>query len=156
MTSENQRESIYPEKTKVSEWIKLLKIDEQIVEQIGKNENLAKSLKELMTALKPYEKCQSGIVIDLIKRTHTVQAKLPIKASVLDGMDLRELSLDRLKILVTNEKLSMNELLLLADKTLKMPIGSLKKLKKEVVRQKILNVIQNNEKLDTIARQAAG
>lgn len=156
MTRENQKESIFPEKTKVSDWIKLLKIDEQFVEQIGKHENLAKSLKELRAALKPYEKCQYEKVIDLIKQTRTVEAKLSTKASVLEGINLKELSLDRLKILVANEKLSKNELLLLADKTLKMPIGTLKKLKKEVVRQKILNVIQNSEKLDTIARQAAG
>ncbi len=143
-------------KTKVSDWIPLLETVEKLVTQIGKNEDLSKSIGDLIIALKPYERYQYGKVIYLLSQKHQTSEQLILKPSVLDGLDLETLSFDRLKIIISGEDLSKNELLLLANKTLKMPIGTLKKLKKEIIKQKILSVVQNSEKLDTIARQAGG
>lgn len=155
MSMSEEKGLINPEKTRVLEWIKLLKAVEQFLEQIGKHENLVTSIRELRAALKPFEKCQYKEVLDLLKPGNETKGDLSTKVSILDGLNLEELSLNKLKILALNDSVSKNELLLLADKTLKMPTGTLKRMNKETIRQKILNVIQNSEKLDTIGRQAA-
>lgn len=150
-----EKEQGISKNTKVIEWIKLLTANEQFLDQIGKHENLVTSIRELKTALRPFEKYQYTVILDLLTHPEQVIKKSGNKASILDGLALEQISLEKLKILSQDGNLSKKELLLLADKTLKMPTGTLKKMKKEMVQQKILNVIQNSEKLDTIGRQAA-
>ena len=138
----------------VSDWIKSIKTLEELITQIGHDTELSSSFKDLRVALQPYERSEYHAVLAVLQRKESKQVKT-INKSILDGLTIENMSLEELKPLITDKRLSKNELLVLAGKALKMPIGSLKKIKKTDIQQKMLNVLQNTKKLETIAKQAS-
>jgi len=73
----------------------------------------------------------------------------------LSETNVELIPLGKLKNLVTHENITKKDLLLIAEKRMRIPIGTLKNMKKELIRDRILSEIENIEKFDTIRKKAA-
>lgn len=142
---------------KVKELVKLLEANEKYLSALGKNEKALKIVKDLRTALKPfcnvsYEKMLE-ILGQSLRKVEEIQKEIP--NVLIEGVAVEQIPFNQLKLLLSEEKLDKKQLLLIAEKRLGIPVGNLKKMRKALVLQKILNTIKNIEKLDTIEKKAA-
>jgi len=151
---EKEKLEIESEQTKVKELIQLLKANEKYLELLGGHEKLLACLRSLRIALKPYKKSGYQRIIELLKRPPLWQGKDASRKTILTEVEIEQLSLEKLKTLATDEKTSKEELLLLAEKRLGIPTGTLKKMKKELVKQRILITIQNIGKFEAIGKKS--
>jgi len=140
---------------KVSYLTKILKASEDFLRVIlhGRTDAVL-MIKDLRTILRPYEKLEAARFLELLKQL--LKDHEAIRLSILFGeTDIRSVSLEKVKKLISNEDLEVKDLLFIAAKRFEMPIGVLRKMKKELIRQKILTTIQNIEKLGTIKKMAS-
>lgn len=143
---------------KIREVRKLFRACENFLRSTSsKNKELIIFVNKLGMILKPYEDLDAERVLRSVRNSlGSVISQTEMKHSLLfNEADVKFLSLDKVKKLVTDRDLDKGTLLLIAEKRLGIPVGTLKKMKKSLVQNRILSVIQNIEKLETIGRRAA-
>jgi hypothetical protein len=150
----SEKDGIQLPNASVKDFMRLLKANEAYLKLTGNNEVLLKSVEDFRIALKPFEKNSFEKIISLMKLSNEPKEKQPVRLKLLDGIDIEQLPLDKLKLLVMDELLGKKELLLLAEKRLGIPIGVLKKTRKSLVKDRILNAIKNIEKFEAIEKKA--
>jgi len=143
---------------KLREFSRMLKAYEAFLESISyENEDLVLFIKELRGILKPYGNLDGQRVLKALKhslegeriRTHETSSTLFSEAGI------RLVPLDELKSIVMNENISKKDLLFVAQKRMGIPTGSLRNMRRDVIRDRILSEIENIGKFDTIRRKAA-
>jgi len=142
-------------KFKINDVIKILKGNENYLKYIDKNdEDRVIFIKNLQLILRPYKNLDANIILTELEN-NLIKYKIKKKIKyVLDEKDIENLSYDELKELLITKTLSKNDLLLIADKYIGMPVGNLKTLKKEFIIDRILAMIDNFKKLETIKKKA--
>lgn len=140
---------------KVRDLIKILKANENFLQSISyKNKELVLFLKEFRAILKTQENLDGEKFLEIFKMS--LKDKNATKVSTLFSETyIESLPLDKLKDLISNESLRAKDLLFIAERRLGMPTGVLKKMKKDLIKQKILSTIENIEKLDAIQKKAS-
>ena len=108
--------------------------------------NLVLFLRKLRQILDPLADAEGEEFLEALRQSLRVSMKL-------GGVET--VTLEKLKDLVSNDAWSTRELLYIAEKRLEIPTGSMKKMKKEVIKSKILSTIQNIQKLDAIQKKAS-
>lgn len=68
---------------------------------------------------------------------------------------IRRIPLDEIKRTILDKNVGKKDLLFIAQKRLGIPTGTLRKLRRELIQDRILNEIENIEKFDTIEKKAA-
>ena len=142
--------------TYVSHITKILRMSEDFLSIAPEKaeKDLVRILKNLRNVLKPYEKLEASEFLGILKNLLKNREKIKV-AALFGEQDIEKVSLENVKSLIKREDLETKELLFIANKRLEMPIGVLKKMKKELIKQKILNTIENIDKLDTIQKMAS-
>ena len=153
--SSNKPERKSSRKVRVSDLIRILKASEDFIRSISQGEkDSILIMKDFRTILKPYEKLDAANFLETLKQL--LKDRESVKLSTMfTETDIKRVPLEELKKLVSTEDLETKDLLFIAEKRLEIPIGVLKKMKKELIKQKILTTIQNIEKLDTIQTMAS-
>jgi hypothetical protein len=142
---------------RVRDLSKLLKVDEELLRSVGVDRPILISfIEDLIKTLKPIENLDGVKFLEMLKQSLKNYEKLQdSKVTDINVERLGLLHLVELKALISKEELSKSELLVIADKRLGIPVGALKKAKKELIRQRLLTSIDNIQKLDTIRERAS-
>lgn len=144
---------------KFGQFNKLLKANEGLLKvSLGENQNsknMIALLRELQILFKPYAKMNANEVLEVLNKSFSEKNGKKVPKPKLTEKNICQIPFEELKSFVSLESWSKNELLIIANKRMGMPIGTLKKMKKEIVRNKILNEIENTIKFETIKNTAA-
>ena len=142
-------------KVKVSELIKILRANENFLRSISyENRDSILLIREFRTLLKPYGNLDAKKFLEILTRLLKDKRRIRVSA-LLSKTDIERVSLDEVEELVSSENLEAKDLLFIAEKHLEIPTGVLKKMRKELIRQKILATIHNIKKLDAIQKKAS-
>lgn len=155
-----RREAANALNIRLADFVKTIKAAEDLVklESAGKG-NLAAFLKELRAVLDPYKNLNGRMFLDMLR-----DSLLKIDPSQLKALDIypvfqfeiENLTLDELRDLLTRNTFTKEQLLFIGAKRFNLSRGTLRRSRKEEVRNEILNAIRNIETLDAIERRAAG
>jgi len=151
----DKKAKVNAKRVKVRELSRILRASERFLDSLTyENKNMVLFIRELRMILKPYGDMDGEKFLEMLKELFK-NREIKKVSTKLDEIEIKSLSLDKLKDLVSDKSLSTKELLLIAEKRLGIPTGVLKKMRKELIRSKILNTIQNIEKLDAIKKKAS-
>lgn len=141
---------------KTRELLQILRANEEFLRSISYNKNLVTFIKELRIALQPCRDLNGEEILQILRQS--LKTYGPAKgrdSTLLRETNVELLPLDKIKESISSRDLSTKDLLLIAEKNLGIPSGTLKKMKKELIKQRIIHTIENIEKLDTIKKKAA-
>jgi len=147
-------------KVKIQSLLNVIKASESFLKNIKKeNDDLEIFLKRLHSTLTPYNNLDAEILLIELKSSLKQYKKInkiehKKLLSVLNEEEIKGWDMEKIKTFIKNNKLKKDDLLMIAKHSLNMPIGSLQNLKKEFIINKIFNIIDNIQKLDTIKKIA--
>lgn len=111
---------------------------------------------DLRQILKKYGYVQGSQFLEVLTKSLTVfNEEQQISNSVLNTLDVKKLALGKIKEIIFNPQTKKDDLLLIAEKRMGIPKGSLMRFKKELLKDRILSEIENIEKFETIKKQAS-
>lgn len=113
-------------------------------------------IKNMINLFKPYKDIEINKLDYILKKANkNIIRKRRILKPNINQDELQKMKLNELKFLIINGKeMTKDDLLTIANISLNIPIGTIQNLKKELIKEKLLNTIDNIEKLDTIKKMA--
>jgi len=158
LQQEKEVEGAKPE-IKLNDLIKILQALEKICEvSSSENAQIVSFIKELRYALRPHKSVSGYEFLDLIRNpsfweSSTLRRKKKKNKEVRPRLTTI-MSFDEIRELLSKGTMSKEQLLNIAEKQFGLSKGTLQKLKKEEIRNKIESAIQNIETLKAIQRKA--
>jgi len=147
-------------KLKIQSFLDVIKASESFLKYTQKeNDDLGKYLKRFHSTLTPYKYMDAEIILMELKtslKQYEQNNKIKVKelSSDLNTEEIKSWNMEKIITYITNNTLKKDDLLMIAKHSLNIPIGTLQNLKKELIKIKILNIIDNVQKLDTIKKIA--
>lgn len=146
-------------RVRLNDLIRTLKAAEDILKlESGEKGDLKSFMRELRRTLNPYKNLSGNKFLDILKSSLLeIDAK---QAGILHEhpsiqFDIQKVSLGKLKTLLSRNTLTKEQLLLVGKRRFGLSKGTLRKSKKEEVRDQIISAIENIETLNAIKRKAA-
>jgi hypothetical protein len=140
----------------VRDFINLIRIWEEIFKNpLTKNSNMVTFLKDMRHILDGCKELEKEQFLKMLENSISQYKENSIVETIQLPNDIERMEFDEIKILLSKDLLSKEQLLILGEKRFGIPSGTHKRTKKEDVKRIIGNAIDNAEILNIIEKKAS-
>lgn len=156
VSSQDMKEEVLKSEIRLIDLIKILEALEKIYKiNYIENTQIMSFIKEFKSSLRPYKFMSGKKFLNLLKTSSFWEpSKLKKEIKKIDIILTNIISNQEIRDLISNVNLTKEQLLFIAENKFGLSKGTLQKLKKEEIKEKIESAIQNLETLKAIQRKA--